>query len=43
MISKKDQAKINKLMEAILDGEGLEEISNDELEVLSAKAAEGGL
>ena len=43
MISKKDQAKINKLMKAILDGEGLEETSNEELEILSAKAAEGAL
>lgn len=43
MISKKDQAKITNLMKAILDGEGLEKISNDELEVLSAKAAEKGL
>lgn len=43
MISKKDQAKVEKLMEAIWSGEGLEETSEDENEVLSVKAAEGGL
>jgi hypothetical protein len=43
MISKKDQAKINKLMEAIWSGEGLKETSEEELEILEVKAAEGGL